>query len=81
MVSLHESLFVTDTRWPITILKIPEFCQKKDIGIGIEKDFFDKALIFSMNGNFDIDFTGDSEGVSIGMESAQDGDLGKNMLD
>lgn len=34
-----------------------------------------------MKGNFDIDFTGDSEDVSIEMGSAQDGYLGKNMLD
>lgn len=34
-----------------------------------------------MNENFAIDFTGDSESVSIEMGSAQDGDLGKNMLD
>lgn len=39
------------------------------------------ALVFSMNGNIAIDFPGNGKGVSIVMGSAQDGDLGKNMLD
>lgn len=34
-----------------------------------------------MNGNFDINFTGDSEDFSIEMGRAQDGDLSKNILD
>lgn len=45
MVLLHESLFVTGTAGPITVLKTPEICQKKDIEIGTEKEKdFDKWL-------------------------------------